>query len=134
MGRTRKPNLLDMIFAESDRQAAETHEQTIARTQAKARELSALREAIRGRAHIDDFSEPALVEAEDMETQPWQEYLGAADWCAVRGLKGKVGDALPELLSVECHELINADPEAFETEVRNAAYARAMQRHEQAGQ
>jgi len=56
----------------------------------------------------------------------WQEYDAAADWCAVRGLKGKLGDPLPELLSTEAHKLINDDPEAFEERVRLAAYARAM--------
>jgi len=56
----------------------------------------------------------------------WQEYDAAADWCAVRGLKGKPGDPLPELLSKEAHKLINDDPEAFEERVRLAAYARAM--------
>jgi len=59
----------------------------------------------------------------------WVEYDQAADWCAARGSKGEIGDPLPDLLSVEAHHLINADPEAFADRVRSCAYARAMNAH-----
>jgi hypothetical protein len=56
----------------------------------------------------------------------WTEYDAAADWCAKRGLRGVVGDPLPELISQEVATLIDADPEAFEEHVRMTAYANAM--------
>lgn len=56
----------------------------------------------------------------------WKAYDAAADWCARRGLKGKVGDPLPNLMSGDVVKAINADPEAFEERVRLSAYARAM--------
>lgn len=59
----------------------------------------------------------------------WIEYDAAAEWCAKRGLKGKAGDPLPGLMSAEAVNLINDDPEAFETRVRDTAYALAMESH-----
>lgn len=56
------------------------------------------------------------------------EYDSAARWCAIRGIKGELGDKLPELMSPECLEAINYDPEAFQERVRQFAYARAMER------
>ena len=56
----------------------------------------------------------------------WLEYDAAADWCAARGIRGTIKDALPENLSDRALELINADPEAFEHRVREHAYSRSM--------
>lgn len=58
----------------------------------------------------------------------WKEYDYAAEWCAVRGLKGTLDDPLPENLSEHCLELINDDPEAFERRVNDTAYAYAMEK------
>ena len=63
------------------------------------------------------------VEAEKVA---WRTYDFCADWCAARGLKGTIGDPLPNLLSGDVLKLINDDPEAFEQRVRQCAYARAM--------
>lgn len=57
----------------------------------------------------------------------WQEYDFAAAWCARRGIKGRDGDSLPELLSADAYQEINDDPEAFERRVRESAYALAME-------
>lgn len=55
------------------------------------------------------------------------EYDSAAEWCAIRGLKGKVGDPLPANMDPNgALKYINADPESFEKRVRQFAYARAM--------
>ena len=61
---------------------------------------------------------------------PWIEYDIAAKWCARRGLTGKTGDPLPDGLGGPCHDLINADPEAFERRVRETAYMLARERSE----
>ena len=64
------------------------------------------------------------MEREEREMKPqdeWNEYDAAAMWCAKRALKGRVNDPLPEGLSGACHELINADPEAFEQRVKDTA-------------
>jgi hypothetical protein len=37
----------------------------------------------------------------------------AAKWCAVKGLRGVVGDPLPDGLSTAAVEAINANPSAF---------------------
>lgn len=50
----------------------------------------------------------------------------AAEWCAERGLKGVVGDPLPEGISVAAWDAISAAPEAFAETVARYAYARAM--------
>ena len=55
-----------------------------------------------------------------------QEYEYAAESLAKKGLKGLPGDPLPNLMSVEAVDLINADPEAFQMRVREHAYAIAM--------
>lgn len=55
----------------------------------------------------------------------WREYDFAAEWCARRGLRGVVGDALPPMLSVAVVALIADDLSAFETRVRQTAYAMA---------
>lgn len=65
-------------------------------------------------------------------SNPWVEYDGAAMDLARRGLKGEIGDPLPNLMSAEAVELINADPEAFARRVRESAYALAMERVKQA--
>ena len=54
-----------------------------------------------------------------MTSLHWREYDGAAEWCARRGLKGAIGDPLPDYMSPIVHEEINADPEAFEQRVRD---------------
>ena len=56
----------------------------------------------------------------------WQEYDYAADWCARRGLRGGIGDRLPEGLSEKAKSFIDDDPEAFEQRVTDFAYATAM--------
>jgi hypothetical protein len=66
-----------------------------------------------------------------MSHDPWIEYDNAAEWCAKRGLKGKIGDPLPNLMSKAAVDLINEDPEAFEQRVRGTAYAIAMSGHEE---
>lgn len=75
--------------------------------------------------------------AEDVRTSEeydvWLEYDSAAEWCAKRGLRGVVGDSLPNLMSGAAVDLINADPEAFEERVRFTAYALAMERHDKYG-
>lgn len=58
----------------------------------------------------------------------WTEYDAAAKYLARRGLKGEIGDPLPNLMSTEAVELINADPEAFADRVRLTAYAIAMEK------
>jgi hypothetical protein len=58
----------------------------------------------------------------------WAEYDAAAEWCAKHGFKGDVGDPLPNLMSKETVELINADPEAFADRVRLTAYSLAMRK------
>lgn len=63
------------------------------------------------------------------EALNWQIYDSCAEWCAKRGLKGNIGDPLPNLLSREVERLINDDPEAFAERVRQTAYALAMEKH-----
>ena len=62
------------------------------------------------------------------DARAWQEYDGAAHWCAERGHTGERGSRLPDGLSTRAAELIDADPEAFADRVRDHAYARSMQR------
>lgn len=57
----------------------------------------------------------------------WREYDFCAEWCAKRGLTGKVGEPLPELLSDDVFALINDDTDAFAERVRSMAYALAME-------
>lgn len=54
-----------------------------------------------------------------------EEYDYAADWCAVKGITGAIGDPLPDLLSTGVCLAINDDPEAFARRVSECAYARA---------
>ncbi len=73
-----------------------------------------------------------MAEAENQQdiTIPgscWMEYDAAASELARKGLKGAIGDPLPNLMSAETVALINADPEAFERRVRAFAYAQAME-------
>jgi hypothetical protein len=56
----------------------------------------------------------------------WIEYDAAAEWCARKGLKGAIGDPLPNLMSGATVNAINEDPEAFAKRVRQCAYALAM--------
>jgi hypothetical protein len=63
----------------------------------------------------------------DMSWLP--EYDAAADWCARRGIKGDVGDPLPDGLSAACLEAIQDDPDAFQERVRATAYAISMEGH-----
>ena len=51
----------------------------------------------------------------------WEEYERAAEWCAEHNFSGSIGDPLPNLLSAEAHNLINADPDAFQARVRATA-------------
>ena len=62
----------------------------------------------------------------EAENDQWAEYDSAAEWCAKRN-KGKYGDVLPYLLSAECFQAINADPDAFTERVRAVAYRLAME-------
>ena len=62
-----------------------------------------------------------------MTYNPWKEYDAAAEWSAKRGLKGEIGDPLPNLLSGPCLRLINDDPEAFQFRVRLMGYALACE-------
>ena len=59
----------------------------------------------------------------------WAEYDAAADWCAARGLKGAIGDPLPENMSADAVQAIADDPDAFADRVRASAYRRAMLKH-----
>lgn len=59
----------------------------------------------------------------------WEEYDAAAEWCARRGIEGKVGDRLPEGLSMRVWREIEKDPDAFQLRIRETAYAIAMERH-----
>jgi hypothetical protein len=56
----------------------------------------------------------------------WDEYDRAAMDMAKRGLKGQIGDPLPNLMSAECVDLINEDVEAFQLRIRQSAYAYAI--------
>jgi len=59
------------------------------------------------------------------------EYDSAARWCAMRGIKGKIGDRLPDLMSPDgALKYISADPEAFQERIRQFAYAQAMEMRE----
>jgi hypothetical protein len=60
--------------------------------------------------------------------EDFSEYDSAAEWCAKRGLKGVIGDALPSLLSIQTVILINNDPEAFQNRVNACAYRLAMEK------
>jgi hypothetical protein len=60
-----------------------------------------------------------------------REYDAAAMDLARRGLKGAIGDPLPNLMSGATVDAINEDPEAFEQHVRMCAYALAMERKDQ---
>jgi hypothetical protein len=62
------------------------------------------------------------------DSAAWTEYDHAAADLARRGLKGAIGDPLPNLMSARAVELINDDPEAFETRVRQYAYAQTMEK------
>ena len=59
----------------------------------------------------------------------WNEYDSAAEWCAKRGLSGKTGDPLPNLMSAATVNEINEHPEEFAERVRMTAYALAMAKH-----
>lgn len=65
-----------------------------------------------------------------METskETWAEYDSAAEYLAKRGLKGVMGDPLPENITPEAHKLICDDPEAFERRVKDFAYGLAMEK------
>lgn len=57
----------------------------------------------------------------------WSEYDSAAEWCAKRGLKGIVGDSLPESISDNVAREIYDHREEFEQRVRDTAYGLAME-------
>jgi hypothetical protein len=57
----------------------------------------------------------------------WNEYDHAAMELARKGLRGDIGDPLPNLMSADSVNLINDDPEAFHERVRLSAYALAME-------
>lgn len=63
----------------------------------------------------------------EMSGALWREYDRAAEWCAARNLTGAINTPLPDMTPA-VHEEINADPEAFESRVRECAYAQAMER------
>ncbi len=58
----------------------------------------------------------------------WKEYDRAAMDMAKRGLKGQIGDPLPNLMSAQCVDLINEDVEAFQFRIRQSAYAHSMRK------
>lgn len=64
--------------------------------------------------------------ANDRDLACWAEYDAVADWCASQGFTGGLGTALPDHVSVDVADLIDDDPHAFRTRVREHAYARAM--------
>jgi len=68
---------------------------------------------------------PEQIEAAN-EKRIWAEYDGAAEYCALRGLTGAIGDPLPTLMSSDCCERISDDPEAFQRRVRECGYALSM--------
>lgn len=58
-----------------------------------------------------------------------QEYDSAAEWCAIRGLKGTPGDPLPANMAVNgALHWINQDPEAFQIRVRQFSYRIAAEK------
>lgn len=64
---------------------------------------------------------------ESLPLEHCNEYDAAAEWCARRGLSGKVGTPLPANMAADgALKYIQADPEAFEERVRQSAYAIAM--------
>jgi len=65
-----------------------------------------------------------------MNAIDWNEYDSAAEWCAKRGLKGAIGDPLPNLMSGATVDEINEHPEEFQERVRMTAYALAMEKHD----
>lgn len=56
------------------------------------------------------------------------EYDSAAEWCAKRGIKGAIGDRLPDLLSDVVAQEINDHPEEFMRRVKEMAYALTMRK------
>lgn len=56
------------------------------------------------------------------------EYESAAEWCALRGLRGVAGDRLPDSLSATVADDIDAFPEEFQARVRDYAYGIAMEK------
>lgn len=48
---------------------------------------------------------------------PQEEIISAAKWCAVRGLKGHIGDRLPENMDARAVDWINKNRLAFERHV-----------------
>lgn len=56
----------------------------------------------------------------------WNLYDAVAECMAKRGLSGKIGDPLPNLMDARVVDLINADPESFERRVREMAYGLSM--------
>ena len=68
----------------------------------------------------------ALPSMEEGTAEAWLAYDMVANDLARRGLKGEIGDPLPNLISSACNKLILDDPEAFAERVRMSAYALAM--------
>ena len=73
--------------------------------------------------HNPEFKVFELASATD---PIWYAYDSCAEWCARRGLRGLIGDPLPNLLDSRVVALINEDPEAFRIRVAQCAYALAM--------
>jgi hypothetical protein len=60
-----------------------------------------------------------------------EEYDAAAMWCALRGLKGELGDPLPPNMgSPGAIDYIQADPESFMERIGQCAYQIAMEKVE----
>lgn len=55
----------------------------------------------------------------------WREYDIVATMCARLGIKGQLGDRLPDGIGTDTMQLIDDNPEAFERRVRDCAYERA---------
>lgn len=58
----------------------------------------------------------------------WQEYDRICEDMARRGLTGKIGDPLPNLISKNMHDFIQYDPESFQERIRAHAYRQAMEK------
>jgi hypothetical protein len=69
-----------------------------------------------------------LKSAKAALSEAWKEYDYAAEDMAKKGLKGAIGDPLPEFMTLEAVKLINDDPEAFERRVKEMAYGLAMEK------
>jgi hypothetical protein len=78
------------------------------------------------RYFLGDSALEARVAAIPVTHPAWTEYDACARDLVHKGLTGAIGDPLPNLISAECNDLIQYDPEAFQQRVKDSAYALAM--------